>query len=218
VSAIEQSEKTGRFAEAGCTFLDFRFHVAQSKFKLSEFSASMESKGFPSFPPRWTVTCLTQFPEKTDYHVHFSWYGADEENLDLSVSYHAGSIPPRQDEKEPYAEQLMHWLGGFFAGNSANANIQARIGYAATLRESRFLLPMRVSIISGVETTIDGISIDFPSRPSGIDTARLTVSAKNIAIILTGVVKLTFDTFDVFEQLSNASRLALSLTEVRRSL
>jgi hypothetical protein len=217
VEFVAAIEKTGPFAEAGCSYLDFRFRVARDKFKLADFSESMKSKGLADLPSRLTVTCLTQFPEKTDYHVHFAWNDIEEKDLELWVSYHNGSLPPREDEKEPYAEQFMQWLGQFFVADSANVEVQGRIGYPSTLRRSRYLLPVKVSIIPGIDTSIDGISIDLPSKPSGIDTARLTVGAKNLALVLSGVVKLSFDKFDVFEHLGNVSRLALSLTDLRKS-
>ncbi|MGA2117489.1 MAG: hypothetical protein ABSH56_22345 [Bryobacteraceae bacterium] len=170
----EKTKITGRFAEAGCSSVEFHFRAARDKFKLEDFSAWMQAQGMGDLPQRWGATCRTQFPETADYHVHFGWNESEKKDLDLWVSYCSGSAPLDDKEREPYAEQFMRWLGQFFVGDYANADLQGRISYPIGNRQSRYLLPVKVGIIPGLDTTIDGISIDFPSRPSGIGVARLT--------------------------------------------
>ncbi len=218
LSDTERTEETGRFAQAGCSYLDFQFRTARDKFNLAGLDAFMKASGFPQARRQWAAACLTQCQEKTDYHVHFMLNEMDDKELDLSVSYHRGSVPPNENEKEPYAEQFMAWLGQFFTAGYANADIRGQISYPVAVRQSRYLLPVKVGIIPGVETTVNGISIDFPSRPNGIDTARLTVGAKNINISLGGTMKVGFGDFDVYEYLSKVSHLALELTDLRKSL
>jgi hypothetical protein len=215
VPVAEEMDRSGQFAEVGCNSLDFHFRVAKDKFKSEEFLESMRTKGFNNLPQRWATTCLTQSLE-ADYHVHFGWNETEEKQLELWASYHRGHFPRQEGEKEPYAEQFMQWLGQFFVGDYANVDIQGRFGYPNDVRNSRYLLPVKVSIVPGLDTTIDGISIDFPSRPNGIGTARITVGIKNLTIVFSGLVKLKFDDFNVFEHLSNLSVLASSLTDVRK--
>jgi hypothetical protein len=216
LSDTEKSVETGRFAQACCSYLEFHFRAARDKFSLADFVGFMKAGGFPRISQRWAGACLTQFQKETDYHVHFGLNEADDKELELLVSYHRGSIPPSENEKEPFAEQFMAWIGQFFAAGYANADIRGQISYPAMMRQSRYLLPVKVAIVPGLDTTIDGISIDFPSRPNGVDTARLTVGAKSINISLGGAVKVNFGAFDVYEYLSNVSLLALGLTDIRK--
>jgi hypothetical protein len=221
VKAVPTAKKTrnvttsaARFAEVGCRAIDFRFLVAKDKFKLADFTAAMKCNN--QTPARLSVSCATQSPEETDYHTHFAWTEADKKEVELWVSYCVGSVTPRSGETEPYAEQFMGWLGKFFVNGSANAEVQGRFRYSIADRQSRYLLPVKVVIVPGLDTAINGISIDFPSRPNGIDLARLVAGTKNLTVFLGGTAKVRFDQFDVYEHLHNLSELAQALTDSRK--
>jgi hypothetical protein len=210
-----KTNRVGRFAEADCDAVDFRFLVAKDKFNLDDFMKSMESKGFSGILPQGAVTCRTQFPDRTDYHIHFVW-AIRRDMLDLRISYDSRAIPLEGTEPEPFAEQFMEWIGQFFAAESANAGSNGLIGYSNADRQSRYLLPIRVGIVPGLDTTINGVSIEFPARPQGIEFVRLVVHKERMTLAVNRTAKVVFRAFDVYEHLTICSDMARSLTESRK--
>jgi hypothetical protein len=202
----------GIFGASNCERIDLRYVVTRDKFDLPKFLAffkETEEHLVSKF-----VVCRTLEPKKLDYHLHFRWYFT-KEVLTFYVSFHTGTFDKTEGEHEPYAEQFMSWLGAFFSNETAHADLHAEFGYPLETRQSRFPLPLKVNISDDLESEIDGISMSFASMPDGITNAEVKQGKKRLAVELLGTTRTKFADFDVQNEVSRLSPVALRLTETK---
>lgn len=209
---IGEASPIGLFAASSCDRIDLRYRVARDIFSvprfLNFFQQDSEQQGQQMF-----VCLRTLEPKKLDYHMHFGWEFS-KESVTLFVSFHVGPMEKQEGEREPYAEQFMPWLGTFFEGESAHADLYAEFDYLIDVRQSRFPLPLKVSI-DEIEAEIRGILASFPSRPEGIAGAEIRHGKKRMIVELTGNIRTIFATFSLQSEVSRLSSFALRLTDTR---
>jgi hypothetical protein len=104
------------------------------------------------------------------YHVHFSWL-VEQATLDFRVEYYKGPIPRAHDEREPFAEQFMEWLGKFFSSESVACHIHTRFEYPLNTRRSLYPLPQVTTL--PYHAAIHGISLQIKDEPRGASSVRL---------------------------------------------
>jgi hypothetical protein len=104
------------------------------------------------------------------YHIHFNWI-VEQTRLDFRVEYYRGPIARGKDEREPFAEQFMEWLGQFFRNDSVSCHIHARFEYPIASRRSKYLLPQVTDLPYNAE--IHGISLQIRDEPRGASSVRL---------------------------------------------
>jgi hypothetical protein len=212
-------DSPGQFAAAFCDKIDFEFGVEDSGFDGRKFHDAMEAHGVKSLgegTPTFGI-CNTESPTVSDFHVHFLFYAPGTDRGRFSVSYHKGASPAQPGESSPFAEHFMQWAGQFFKSDAARAYITALFEYPVTLRQSRFLLPVRVDIIPGMNTTIDGISIDFVEKPEGLYKARLTIDPEDVNVQMAATTLVNFAGFDIVKEVGKFSTIAAGLTDVRKT-
>jgi hypothetical protein len=141
----------------------------------------------------------------------------DDEDVDISVSYHRGGYPKSAVAEEPYAENFMAFVGGFFKAEHANADVVAQMRFSAKERQSRYLLPVSVTIVPTLETVIDGISVSFPSKPSGVRLARLTVDPNHVWVSVIGIARVAFSDFRLSKHAKKLKDVASALTTERKT-
>lgn len=200
----------GIFASANCDQIDLRYRVARDIFDwqrfLSFFGIDKEELG-----NRVAVTCRTLDPENLDYHIHF-YFDSMKDAFILYVSFHAGSVEKSGNEREPYAERFMPWLGSFFSNETAHADLHAEFEYKDGARRSRLPLPIKIGI--GVaEAEIIGISASLTPAQDGVSDVNIRQGKKALTIGLIGATRTQFSTFDIKSEVEKLSLVALSLTE-----
>ncbi len=210
---IGPPQGNGLFASSRCDRVDLRIRVTQDKFDVPRFLSFFGNDTEETATA--FVTCRTLTPELLDYHLHFHWSLSAAE-IALFISLHAGVIDERDGEREPYAEQFMPWLGGFFINESAHSDLHAAFQYPLRERASRFLLPLKVQVSSDVDAEIDGVSMTFPTRVDGINGADVRQRMKSVVVDLVGDYRLAFESFSVKEEIARLSAFAMKLTEGRR--
>lgn len=156
--------------------LYFLISVSQDKFDLQRFREWFRD----NFPGSKTfekdihqVSVAPRDDEGGEYHASFSWR-VKQEDIEFRVEYLPGPRKHEQDEREPYAEELMQWLGGFFRNDNAHAHLHGRFELPAAKHRSKFPLPFKVSLET--EAEIFGISLRLPSKPEGVSTIRISLS------------------------------------------
>lgn len=87
----------------------YRVRVPQDKFNLALFTEVTRIKLRENMLR--SVTC-SPFNQESDYHLHVTWILSDE--FEMNVAFVKGSKEHASDEREPYAEQFMDWIGQFF--------------------------------------------------------------------------------------------------------
>ncbi len=196
------------WAASNCEALTLRFEVAKEKFHSEKFNnamASFEGSGGGK------AVCHTAHPDKNNYHVHFNW-AISKDDLRLTVSYYEPNLPLEENEKEPYAETFMAWLGDFFKNETAHAAVSAYFRYDSPRRQSRFPLPIKLPIVPDLETEIDGVSFSLPSKPNGVDGVLITTDSGNVAVQVRGGIRVTFKEFEPLALAESLAVVVLKLT------
>ncbi len=202
----------GLFHAVNCDQIALRYRVTRDNFSVPKLLAFF-NKETEEEADGFFVVLRTLDPEKLDYHMHFRWeFG--KERVTLYVSFHIGVLRKREGEHEPYAEQFMPWFGTFFSNESAHADLHSQFEYSIEGRQSRFPLPLRMSI-DDLGAEIDGISMSLASLPEGMASAKVQHWKKHLIVELRGSTRTTFATFDLQHEVNRLSSLALRLTETR---
>jgi hypothetical protein len=202
----------GLFASTKCRRIDLRYKISRDIFDWKAFYAFFGVQEETS-KASMGANCRTLDPENLDYHIHFYW-ASSEEGFELYVSFHEGAFSEGEQEREPYAERLMPWLGEFMTNATAHADLHAEFSYPAVDRRSRFPLPMKFAVSGDdLEAEVTGIDATFPSSPEGISGTRIRQGKKSLSIEFTGTVRTGFAEFNIKTEVDRLSSLALRITE-----
>jgi len=178
------------FGKLYCQQLLYRIEVPLDKFNAKEFEAATKE----SVKEQWSsLSCAAKHPE-SDYHLHVAWKKVGSE-LMLQLAYlrgeHESGVKPQL-----YAEEFMEWAGRFFKDVKLEGHMHVEFDYPAKLRQSRFLLPLKVGIgPKGSNAEIDGISVSFSSRPEGVTQVWLTQQKSSLEVMLMADRPVTFKGF-----------------------
>ncbi len=147
------------FKTARCENVYYYLHVGRDKFSLESFRANFSKQ---KDKERAGTVCAPKDPATGDYHVHADWV-IDADEVRFTIDYESGPKPHESDEREPFAEQFMEWLGQFFKHENAHAHIHAEFEYELETRESKFPLPLKTNLgPEGPEAEINGIRLTLP--------------------------------------------------------
>lgn len=128
-----------------------------------------------------------------------------------------GATKPAQDEREPYAEEFMEWVGKFFVGGTAESVVNSQFKIPSAIRQSRFLLPLKAEFgPPGTEARIDGISFTLEPEPEGVTKIWLTKEEENLAIHLVARKELDFSAFDPRNEINAFTRVLESIVEEKK--
>jgi hypothetical protein len=198
-----------------CTSVEFGFLIDEESFDKDGFLGAVKGLGIDNGNSGFLII-EPERQDDTEYHAHLRWDFETKDEWDLDASFYVLKNKSQSDSG-PYAETLMPWLGKFFKVESSNTIMQATFEYKTAERQSRYLLPLKVEIISGVETVIDGLSIDFVKRPNGMDKARLLLHPDSLNIWTLGTSNISFSNFNLRESIEKFSKIAMGLTEERKA-
>ena len=111
-------------------------------------------------------------------------------------------IVPAADEREPYAEDLMTWLGGFFGEASVASHSHARFQYDIKRRAIRF--PLQLATPPPCDAEVRGIALRLPTKPHGADAVRLTLGGDNLYAEVIGAGTIEFSTYSLYRHVNLA--------------
>ena len=157
------------FERLGCGGVSYEFTADAESFDLTRFRKAIGGVG----GGEWIGTCSTK-DKASGYHIHFKG-SATSKRAVLTIQYYRGSLTPRADEEEPFAESFMVWVGSFFATKTSEAKVLAWFEKPRQQWRGRFNLPFKVTMAgSGVEVAIDGISLALPKNDWGAERGWLS--------------------------------------------
>jgi hypothetical protein len=152
----------------------------------------------------YAVVVPSRGGESGPYHLHFS-FRVKKDSVELVLAYYAGGVKPQPDEREPFAEEVLPWLGQFFKYDSAQARLSAAFTYDLATRRSRFPLPMKLDL--GVKAEIDGISFALMDRPDGVTGVRFLRAGDRWHTDAFAERRVTFASADVVSDIEAVERV-----------
>ena len=205
-SALSQ---TG-FGYLHCDSVSFEFRVTLDKFDLEDFKKPFSPRFKEPLAPGLSFFAMfsTLDPKVSDYHVHLDWH-LSKNRADVTLSYYKGPIPADKDEKEPYAETAMQWLGKFFKTDKATAHVHAAFEYPAEKWRFMIPLPIKIPVASEAEVEIDGVSMNLPKHPLGINQAWIVSREKESRVLFYGDRPVNFDKFDIGREIEGLAKFAV---------
>ncbi len=198
-----------KLADLHCDSMGYEFGVSVDKFELQSFSKLFESRFKEPLKPGLTFEAVlsTGNPKIFDYHVHLIWW-LTKSQVKVRVNYVQTANKAEEDEKEPFAEGAMKWLGGFFKAKDAHAHIHTAFEYPAERWQPTIPLPIKIPIGSNPEVEGDGMSFNLEKNETGMAQAWLTSREKLTRVLLFGDRPVEFLTFDVVKEAEQLSDFA----------
>lgn len=182
--------------------------VNREAFKLDEFGETFGG----DIRREKTVSAAPRDGAHGLYHVHATWRFRGE-SIEFRVEHIAGPMTHAANEREPYAEEFMKWLGHFFT-ESVKGHIHARFDYPAKKRRAIFVVPPVHGLSVPVEVT--GTRFRLPSKPNGISSLTITELSSRWAVDVIANFDDVFKAFDLQSDLQQLqSTIDLFIEEVR---
>lgn len=186
----------------------YMISVSLEKFDLERFVRAIGGK--EDYAKIGGLSFASEHPETGQYHVRLAWYVADEE-IRLRVEYINDKREHADDERPPYAEGFMMWLGSFFKYSTAQVHTHAHLEFPVRSKSSRFPLPLKTAMVGDPE--IDGISLKLPSKPEGISRVRIDMGSKFWRLQIVADKRIAFDKFNINEDIASYSETLKTLME-----
>lgn len=139
-----------------------------------------------------TLTIAPRDEKTGKFHIRFRWI-VRSKTVDFRVDYITGTIQHASDETDPYAEDFMNWFGQFFKNQTTQAHIHCYFLLDASRYTSRVPLPLKFVSIPG-EPEMDGVSLRFHEKPSGVTQMRLSTRKKQWSVEVVGERRITLKT------------------------
>ena len=201
------------FEAASCRKLSYRFRTTRDKFDVDKFRNSILLENARR-RDRYSVTCAPREPSTGDYHVHFSWE-IEEQEVTLRVEYVRGAKAHENDEREPYAEDVMEWLGQSFKNQNAHAYITAEYAFSAEQWHTRLLLPLRTATAEG-EAEIDGMSMKLIEQPAGVAKLWITSATEHLRVTVAAERRVQFKAFTPYDDLAVIAKVLGGFVEEKK--
>jgi hypothetical protein len=201
-----------RLSNTGFEEMQYWFLVSRDKFDLDKFREQLGPTARNQ--DAYRILVAPTDPKTGDYHIHAGWR-IEENEITFWVKYVLGPKKHEKDEREPYAEQFMEWLGRFFRNETAQAHIHADFEFPLETRQSKFPLPLKTALEGGAE--IDGISLRLPALPSGVSRIRLTQGKTNWFVEVIADRRVKFKEFTPYTDVQAFLSVIGTLMEERKS-
>jgi hypothetical protein len=198
-----------RLADLHCDSMGYEFGVGVDKFELQKFSKLFESRFKEPLKPGLTFEAVlsTGDPKITDYHVHLNWW-LTKSQVKVRVLYVQKANKAEEDEKEPFAEGAMKWLGVFFKAKDAPAHIHTAFEYPVERWRPAIPLPIKIPVGGNPEVEVDGMSFNLGKNETGMGQAWLISREKVTRVLLYGDRPVEFLTFDIIREAALLSEFA----------
>jgi hypothetical protein len=209
--------KTGplKMGDVRCNNLSYRFKVALEKFNIDALKRTTHADEKTN---RQFIVCNTRDRETADYHAHFDWRIREKQKeVAIEIHYVASAVTSKPGEQEPFAENVMPWLGQFFKHEDANAKIHSDFDFDVKRASlSWFPLPLRTKIANlGGEAIIDGIAVALPSQPDLVSRFFLSQIGSSVFVGIESERRIEFAKFSLARELQVERAFADKLIEVK---
>lgn len=190
------------FSEMYCRNLDYEFRTKLEGFRFEAFKKAFFRKTDKPIAHEGVLfsAVASSAKEEDDYHAHFSW-NVMGNNIRLEVEYYGTSRKKAPDEREPFADGVMSWLGGFFEKGQARAHVDAIFVYPRAKWQLILPLPITVPLgdIRDTGIEVDGMSLSLPKNSTfgGMNKVWLTSMDTEVRTILHGNRTVQFAGFDL---------------------
>jgi hypothetical protein len=124
------------------------------------------------------------------YHAFLSWLVTSDDVM-LTLEYHNGPMERAPDEREPFAEDLIAWLGRFFSSKAVTVHAHVRIRYSTETHTSK--MPLVLGATPPCDAELYGVALRLKARPDGASSVRLTRGQSHWYAEVIGERSLTFD-------------------------
>lgn len=163
--------------------------VAKEKFETERFSKVAGKTHFTIASPKDA--------DKGEYFATLHWEVDDEDgDVAFNLEYTCGTKKHDRGEQEPFAEQIMEWLGRFFKYETAQGHVHARFAYPLESKRSKFPLPLKTPMDG--EAEINGIFLRLPTKPKGVTAVRLFRASKEWRIEVVANRRIQFKEYSIY--------------------
>lgn len=204
-----------RMRDLQCDSLSYRFKVGLDKFDLGAFRSVLK---IDASKERDFGVVSTRNSDATDYHGHFEWRLRKKgHEISIEIAYVGTPVKATAGETEPYADNVMQWVGQFFKHEDANARVHSDFEFSAkTVILSWFPLPWRARIpkLEG-EAILDGIAVALPSQPDGVARFFLSHIRDSVFVGIESERRIRFADFSLEKELQAERAFADKLIEVK---
>lgn len=147
--------------------------ATREEFDVPRLAAEFASS---SFEEDKVVLCAPRDGEAGSYWATLHWSVTDERTY-LNIEYRWGPLPHAHDEREPFAEGLMAWLGQFFSAPTFPCHAHLRCQFPGSSRETTFPLELTSPAPSDVE--LYGVALRMKRPVNGVRVVRLSRSSES---------------------------------------
>lgn len=200
-----------RLAALGLEDVHYWICVSLEKFYLDKFLGHFS----PEVKERaaGTVMVSPKDPDVGEYHIRFNW-NVEAKDMILRILFMTGTRKHDKGEREPYAEEIMQWLGQFFKYENAQSHSHAHFQYPVASKQSKFPLPLKTNLAGDAE--IDGISVSLPSKPDGVSKVRMSQGKKVWYVEVVADRKIVFNEFSLHREIEARTSVLETLMEERK--
>ena len=205
------------FAAKHCEEISYRIIVPKDKFDVDRFSEAVAP--FVESGDRRVATLVPRNSKLTDYHVHVHWRPESHEPSKINLLIECHAWPTETDEmpKGLFVENFFSVIGKFFQSENETAHIHAEFEYPSKGWQTRILaLPIKVPFQDKM-AELNGLSINLPSSPNGIDQAWILRTRKYFTVQMYGDRQIQFKNFAPYSDVDALHLVAKSLIEEKRS-
>jgi len=203
-----------KMRDVNCGRLSYTFKVATSKFDLEALKSAVKAD---ENAKRGFHVVNTQDSEIADYHVHFEWGVRNKlDEVKLELDYVATPVKPKSEDREPFAENVMRWLGQFFKHEDANARVHSDFEFdAKTAVLSWFPLPLRTKITQVGDAILDGVAVALPSQPDCVSRFFLSEIKDTLFVGIESERRVKFADFLLDKELQTEKAFVDKIIEVK---
>lgn len=212
IKNISIPQSIDSLAGTGFHEMHYLIWVGREKFDTEKFRSELgpKSRAVDFF----TSPVAPRDPKAGDYHINAGW-NIEKDKISFRIEYLPGPKKHEEDEREPYAEQFVEWLGRFFRHETAQAHIHAQFEYPLDAKQSKFPLPLKTALEGDPE--IEGISLKLPAKPKGVSRVRLIQGKTLWYVEVVADRRITFKGFSPYADVQAFLSVIGTLMEDKKS-
>lgn len=180
----------------------------QIRYWVSVPPADFNTEAFRSAVPashrtkeRGSLSFAPRDAQRGQYHAHLRWsYRPDR--VSFEIAYIHGGLSHAEDEREPYAEDLMPWLGSFLGVATIHSHSHARFRFSQKKRAIRF--PLAMATPPPCDAEVVGLALRLPATPQGAESVRLTLSGTRLYAEVVREGTITFNAHSLSDDMDVA--------------
>ena len=173
---------------SNCDHVQYGLAVSLSKFDLAKLKKEIrrmtdQSRHWIKRDDVLIGVAPTRNILQADYHVHFNCHWT-KRDFHATIGYFRGIERSQRDNKGPFAEDIMMWLGKFFRSEKATASVTVAFKYHEKKWAANLPLPIRLPIGLSREVEVVGMVANIPSKPEGVYETFVRLSDHKLLVVL----------------------------------